>query len=66
MVKTLLPPETTIRDGNHYVPNGGLVPRLSGDLRPLIPKLGLREYWYPALRRQPREEEPPDAHLDAR
>jgi phenylpropionate dioxygenase-like ring-hydroxylating dioxygenase large terminal subunit len=27
----------------------GTVPKLSGDIRPLIPKLGLREYWYPAL-----------------
>ena len=26
----------------------GAMPRLSGDIRPLIPKLGLREYWYPA------------------
>ena len=25
------------------------VPRLSGDIRPLIPKLGLRNYWYPAV-----------------
>lgn len=30
-----------------YVPNGGRVPSLTGDLRHLIPKLGLREYWYP-------------------
>jgi phenylpropionate dioxygenase-like ring-hydroxylating dioxygenase large terminal subunit len=30
-----------------YTPNGGNVPRLSGDIRHLIPKLGLREYWYP-------------------
>jgi phenylpropionate dioxygenase-like ring-hydroxylating dioxygenase large terminal subunit len=30
-----------------FVPNGGRVPRLSGDIRHLIPKLGLREYWYP-------------------
>ncbi len=27
----------------------GAIPKLSGDIRPLIPKLGLREYWYPAL-----------------
>jgi len=26
------------------------LPKLSGDLRPLIPKLGLRGYWYPAVR----------------
>jgi phenylpropionate dioxygenase-like ring-hydroxylating dioxygenase large terminal subunit len=25
------------------------IPSLAGDIRPLIPKLGLREYWYPAL-----------------
>ena len=30
-----------------YAPNGGRVPKLSGDIRHLIPKLGLREYWYP-------------------
>ena len=29
-------------------PNGA-VPKLSGDIRHLIPKLGLRNYWYPAL-----------------
>jgi len=29
--------------------NNGVVPKLSGDIRPLIPKLGLREYWYPAI-----------------
>ncbi len=27
----------------------GAMPKLSGDLRPLIPKLGLRNYWYPAI-----------------
>ena len=27
----------------------GAVPKLSGDIRPLIPTLGLRNYWYPAL-----------------
>ena len=26
-----------------------MIPKLSGDIRPLIPKLGLRNYWYPAL-----------------
>jgi phenylpropionate dioxygenase-like ring-hydroxylating dioxygenase large terminal subunit len=30
-----------------YTPNGGKVPRLSGDIRHLLPPLGLREYWYP-------------------
>ena len=29
-------------------PNGA-VPKLSGDIRHLIPKLGLRNYWYPAV-----------------
>ncbi|HET8531539.1 MAG TPA: Rieske 2Fe-2S domain-containing protein, partial [Methylomirabilota bacterium] len=28
---------------------GGGVPKLSGDIRHLIPKLGLRDYWYPAV-----------------
>src|SRR5437868_3646274 len=27
----------------------GEVPKLSGDIRHLIPTLGLREYWYPAI-----------------
>ena len=27
----------------------GAIPKLSGDIRHLIPKLGLRNYWYPAL-----------------
>jgi len=27
-----------------------VIPKLSGDIRPLIPKLGLRNYWYPAVR----------------
>ena len=30
-------------------PVNGATPRLSGDIRHLIPKLGLRDYWYPAL-----------------
>ena len=30
-----------------YTPGGGRVPRLSGDIRHLVPRLGLREYWYP-------------------
>ena len=34
-------------DADVYKPNGGRVPRLSGDIRHLVPKLGLREYWYP-------------------
>ena len=25
------------------------IPKLSGDIRPLIPKLGLKDYWYPAI-----------------
>ena len=28
-----------------------MIPKLSGDIRPLIPKLGLRNYWYPAIDR---------------
>src|SRR5438552_2722610 len=27
----------------------GAIPKLSGDIRPLIPTLGLRNYWYPAI-----------------
>ncbi|MDH3601308.1 MAG: aromatic ring-hydroxylating dioxygenase subunit alpha [Candidatus Tectomicrobia bacterium] len=30
-------------------PANGSMPSLSGDLRPLIPTLGLRNYWYPAI-----------------
>jgi phenylpropionate dioxygenase-like ring-hydroxylating dioxygenase large terminal subunit len=30
-------------------PVDGPIPRLSGDIRPLIPKLGLHNYWYPAI-----------------
>ena len=30
-------------------PVNGAIPKLSGDIRPLIPKLGLRNYWYPAV-----------------
>jgi nitrite reductase/ring-hydroxylating ferredoxin subunit len=26
------------------------IPKLTGDLRPFIPQLGLRNYWYPAIR----------------
>jgi phenylpropionate dioxygenase-like ring-hydroxylating dioxygenase large terminal subunit len=39
-------------NGSHAVSNGsgqGMMPDLSGDIRPLIPPLGLREYWYPAI-----------------
>ena len=32
-----------VSDGN------GAMPRLTGDIRHLVPKLGLREYWYPAI-----------------
>jgi phenylpropionate dioxygenase-like ring-hydroxylating dioxygenase large terminal subunit len=31
------------------VTGDGVVPKLSGDIRPLIPKLGLRDYWYPVI-----------------
>ena len=27
----------------------GAVPKLTGDIRHLIPTLGLRNYWYPAI-----------------
>src|SRR5262249_33115268 len=30
-------------------PASGAIPKLSGDIRALIPKLGLRNYWYPAI-----------------
>lgn len=37
-------------DGDsQFTPNGGRVPRLSGDIRHLVPKTGLREYWYPLI-----------------
>jgi phenylpropionate dioxygenase-like ring-hydroxylating dioxygenase large terminal subunit len=41
-------PIDTDSDARHSTTNGK-VPSLSGDLRPLIPKLGLKEYWYPAI-----------------
>src|SRR5262245_3504880 len=38
------------RKGDTEMPSAhGPVPKLSGDIRPLIPKLGLRQYWYPAV-----------------
>lgn len=40
------PPVTTADDTGQ---SNGTVPRLSGDIRPLIPTLGLRNYWYPAV-----------------
>lgn len=30
-------------------PGRGVVPKLSGDIRSLVPVLGLRNYWYPAI-----------------
>jgi phenylpropionate dioxygenase-like ring-hydroxylating dioxygenase large terminal subunit len=36
-------------DGRGHAAARPAVPRLSGDIRPLIPKLGLRNYWYPAV-----------------
>lgn len=30
-------------------PGRGVIPKLSGDIRSLIPVLGLRNYWYPAI-----------------
>src|SRR5690606_5732831 len=32
-----------------FTPNCGRVPRLSGDIRHLLPQTGLREYWYPLI-----------------
>lgn len=29
--------------------SNGSIPRLTGDIRHLVPKLGLRNYWYPAI-----------------
>ncbi|HTG11868.1 MAG TPA: Rieske 2Fe-2S domain-containing protein, partial [Candidatus Eisenbacteria bacterium] len=40
-------PQSTSRLHVADATNG--VPRLSGDIRHLIPKLGLRNYWYPAI-----------------
>ena len=38
----------TTRSVNGETMNGA-IPKLSGDIRPLIPALGLRNYWYPAI-----------------
>src|SRR5205807_601284 len=38
----------TTRSVNGETVNGA-IPKLSGDIRPLIPVLGLRNYWYPAI-----------------
>ncbi len=35
--------------GNGVSGSAAQMPSLTGDLRPLIPKLGLRNYWYPAI-----------------
>ena len=37
------------KPGNGNGNGHGVVPKLSGDIRALIPKLGLREYWYPGV-----------------
>jgi phenylpropionate dioxygenase-like ring-hydroxylating dioxygenase large terminal subunit len=42
-------PRTRVATIEATQPVNGAIPRLSGDIRPLIPKLGLRNYWYPAL-----------------
>ncbi len=47
MTQTIDPPKTHREGDEEYVPNGGRVPRITGDIRHLVPKLGLREYWYP-------------------
>ena len=43
---------TDTTDTKHEAPSkvrNGKVPDLSGDIRRLVPKLGLRNYWYPAI-----------------
>lgn len=48
MTQTVMRPGSGAQDSDpQFTPNGGRVPRLSGDIRHLIPKTGLREYWYP-------------------
>ena len=37
------------RDETSIEPTVGKIPDLTGDLRPLIPRLGLRNYWYPVI-----------------
>jgi phenylpropionate dioxygenase-like ring-hydroxylating dioxygenase large terminal subunit len=44
-IPTAIP--TGANDNSEFTPNGGRIPKLSGDIRHLIPRLGLREYWYP-------------------
>ena len=39
-------PRLHVADGHT---TNGAVPKLSGDIRSLIPTLGLRNYWYPAI-----------------
>ena len=46
------PRSTSPLDRTDARPTNG-IPRLTGDIRPLIPKLGLRNYWYPALEDRP-------------
>ncbi len=47
MTQTIYRPGLNGDENEEFTPNGGRVPRLSGDIRHLIPKLGLREYWFP-------------------
>jgi hypothetical protein len=42
-------PHLHVAPPEHSRPGKGAVPKLSGDIRHLIPKLGLRNYWYPAI-----------------
>src|SRR4030095_8466042 len=44
-----VPPMTTPTTMTTSTTVNGTIPKLSGDIRPLIPKLGLRNYWYPAI-----------------
>ena len=43
MVDVAVERDTQVEEGASTVPD------LGGDIRPLIPKLGLRNYWYPAI-----------------
>ena len=42
-------PHLHVAPPEHPRSGNGAIPKLSRDLRPLIPKLGLRNYWYPAI-----------------
>ena len=46
--RTRTRPSVQVAVAEETLPADGGIPRLSGDIRHLIPKLGLRNYWYPA------------------